>query len=106
MPVIRVAAAGAIALLAYMPLARLSLLLEKTGRDVDGMPLSTYRRAGFYAMRNDSLDRFGTRIERRFSAPEVQAMMEEAGLDRVEISTEAPYWCALGYRRVADVAQP
>ncbi len=102
---IKLGLTGAIALLAYLPLARLSLLLEKTGRDVDGMPLSTYRRAGFYAMRNDSLDRFGTRIEHRFTAPEVRAMMEAAGLERVEISTGPPYWCALGYRRATDDAR-
>jgi glycosyltransferase involved in cell wall biosynthesis/SAM-dependent methyltransferase len=96
---------GAIAALVYLPLARLSLLLEKTGREVDGMPLSTYRRADFYTMRNDSLDRFGTRIEHRFSAAQVRAMMEEAGLERVEISTGPPYWCALGYRRDADAGR-
>ncbi|MBS0548331.1 MAG: glycosyltransferase [Proteobacteria bacterium] len=97
---------SAIALLVYLPLARFSLLVEKTGRDVDALPLSTYRRAGFYVMRNDSLDRFGTRLEHRFTAAEVREMMEAAGLERVEIQTEAPYWCALGYRRAGNDANP
>jgi len=98
----KIAVTSAIAGLVYLPLARLSLLLERSGRDVDAVPLSTYRRSGFYTMRTDALDRFGTRLEQRFSAEEVRAMMEAAGLERVEISTEPPYWCALGYRRAVD----
>ncbi|HET7590140.1 MAG TPA: glycosyltransferase [Solirubrobacterales bacterium] len=98
----KLAVTATIAALVYLPLARLALLLERTGRDVDALPLSTYRRAGFYTMRTDALDRFGTRLERRFSAEEVRAMMEAAGLERVEISSEPPYWCALGYKRAVD----
>jgi hypothetical protein len=49
-------------------------------------------------MRTDALDRFGTRLEQRFTADEIRAMMRAAGLGSVEVGADAPYWCALGYR--------
>lgn len=48
-------------------------------------------------IRPDALDRFGTRLEQRFTAAEIREMMEQAGLDRIQFS-EFPYWCAVGYR--------
>jgi SAM-dependent methyltransferase len=95
---------SAIAALVYLPLARLARLLARLGADIDGFPLSTYRESSFYTMRTDALDRFGTRLERRFSAAEVRSMMEAAGLDRIELSNEPPYWCAIGYRATTDAA--
>jgi hypothetical protein len=50
-------------------------------------------------MRTDALDRFGTRLERRFTRSEVVEMMQRAGLERVDVSSQMPYWCAIGYRR-------
>jgi hypothetical protein len=73
-------------------------VLQRTGLDVERLPLSAYRHRSFYAMRTDALDRFGTRLERRFTAPEVRELMEQAGLERIVISPSAPYWCAVGYR--------
>jgi glycosyltransferase involved in cell wall biosynthesis len=98
----KVATTGAIAALVYLPLAKLARGLERAGRNVDAVPLSTYRRVSFYTMRTDALDRFGTRLEQRFTAAQVRAMMEAAGLERVEVSPEPPYWCAVGYRGAAD----
>jgi hypothetical protein len=50
-------------------------------------------------MRTDALDRFGTRLEQRFTRAEIQAMMQRAGLERIQISPTEPFWCAVGYRR-------
>jgi hypothetical protein len=50
-------------------------------------------------MRNDALDRFGTRLERRFTAAEIRSMMDQAGLEEVRLSDAPPYWCAVGHRR-------
>ncbi len=83
----------------YWPLARASLLLEKLKMNVEHLPLSAYRDRSFYSMRTDALDRFGTSLEQRFTRLEIQNMMEAAGLERVEFSELAPYWCALGYRK-------
>ena len=49
-------------------------------------------------MRTDARDRFGTRLERRFTASEISQMMRAAGLERITFSDDAPYWCAVGYR--------
>lgn len=87
-----------IALLVYLPLARTARLLAGAGLNVDAFPLSQYRDQSFYTMRTDALDRFGTRLEQRFTAAQIRAMMEAAGLERVQFSDAAPYWCAVGYR--------
>ena len=96
----RYLASQALAAGVYWPLARASLVAEKLGLPVDRVPLSVYRERSFYAMRTDALDRFGTRLEQRFTRDEIAAMMRQAGLGRVTFSEAAPFWCALGYREV------
>ena len=87
-----------ISIIVYYPLARLSLLLEKFGVNVKNIPLSEYRKKSFYTMRTDSLDRFGTRIEQRFTKKQIKKMMNSAGLDNIHFSNIAPYWCVIGYK--------
>lgn len=82
----------------YFPLARIAKLLEKLGIKVEYFPLSQYRNNSFYVMRNDSLDRFGTRLERRFSKAEMQVMMERVGLENITFSTTS-FWTAVGYKK-------
>lgn len=88
-----------LAFMIYFPLARTAFLLEKCGFEVTNFPLASYRNLSFYLMRADSLDRFGTRLESRFTSSEVKRMMEEAGLDRIVFSEEEPFWCAVGYKK-------
>ena len=88
----------AIAVTIYLPLARASRLLESRGLNVSRLPLSFYRKRSFYTMRTDALDRFGTRLEQRFTACEIEQMMREADLVRITFSGVPPFWCALGYR--------
>lgn len=88
----------AIAATIYWPLARLARSAAALGLNVDGWPLAYYRDKPFYVMRTDALDRFGTRLEKRFSRSEIEAMMQRCGLGRVVFSENPPYWCALGYR--------
>jgi SAM-dependent methyltransferase len=88
-----------IAVCVYLPLARTARILEKGGLTVAHFPLSAYRNRSFYTMRTDALDRFGTRLERRFTRKEILQLMARAGLDRIEIAASEPYWCAVGYRR-------
>lgn len=85
-----------VALIVYSPLARASRLLEKKGVDVESIPLAGYRNRAFYTMRNDALDRFGTRLEHRFTGGQIRAMMEAAGFERILFSQRSPYWTALG----------
>ena len=49
-------------------------------------------------MRTDTLDRFGTRLEQRFSRQQVLEMMERSGLERIVVSEAVPYWTAVGFR--------
>jgi ubiquinone/menaquinone biosynthesis C-methylase UbiE len=87
-----------IALFIYFPLVKLSKTLEKFGMKVDNIPLSSYRNQGFYSLRTDALDRFGTKLEHRFTKNQITEMMLEAGLERIEFRVKDPYWCAIGYR--------
>lgn len=96
---LRYAASQVIAALVYWPLARLARLVERLGLKADALPLSIYRRRSFYVMRTDALDRFGTRLEQRFTQAQIQAMMEGAGLRDITFSEKPPYWCAVGRRR-------
>lgn len=83
----------------YWPLARIALAGEALGADVRNFPLSYYRHASLYTMRTDTLDRFGTRLEQRFSRSQIEAMMTAAGLIDIRFSPRAPFWVACGRRR-------
>ncbi len=50
-------------------------------------------------MRTDALDRFGTRLEQRFTRKEIREMMIIAGLIDIKFSKNLPYWTAVGYKR-------
>jgi SAM-dependent methyltransferase len=89
-------ATDVIASIVYWPLARLSILFEKLGADVESFPLSYYRRHSFYTMRTDSRDRFGTPLEHRFTRLQIETMMCNAGLSNIKFSSGPPYWCAVG----------
>lgn len=87
-----------IAFFIYFPLARIALILEKFRFDVSNFPLSDYRRKSFYLMFTDSLDRFGTKLEKRFSKKEINQMMKECGLQNIKFSESMPHWVAIGYK--------
>ncbi len=87
-----------IAAVVYLPLARFSALLEKLGADVSRFPLSQYRSNSFYTMRTDALDRFGTRLEKRFTKAEMKEMMERCGLEKIRFSTTS-FWTAVGFKK-------
>ena len=96
---IRLAITQIIAATLYYPLARISLVAEMAGWNVEGIPLSFYRTKSFYTMRTDALDRFGASLEQRFTATQIRAMMVSSGLDDIQFSDRNPFWCAVGYRR-------
>lgn len=83
----------------YFPLTRLSLFMEWLGFDVTNYPLSAYRMRSFYTMRTDALDRFGTRLEQRFTKSQIHQMMEKAGLEKIIFNEEKYFYCALGYAK-------
>ncbi len=91
-----------IAAIIYYPLARFSLLMDKIGFNVNNFPLSAYRYLSFYSMRTDSLDRFGTKLEKRFSKKEITKLLLDAGLEDIKFSDSNPFWCAVGYKICVD----
>jgi hypothetical protein len=56
------------------------------------IPLSYYQNKSFYIIRNDALDRFGTKLEQRFSKEQIIEMLQNAGLTNIVISPGLPYW--------------
>lgn len=98
---LKLAVSQIIALTIYLPLAMLARLLSKLGFDVANIPLSDYRDKSFYIMRTDALDRFGTRLEKRFLRSEIMDMMHRAGFEQISFSDGAPFWVCVGYRKGA-----
>ncbi len=96
---LRYAISQAIATFVYLPLARVARLAERAGMGVSGFPLSYYRGLSFYTMRTDALDRFGTKVEQRFTARQIREMMTEAGLEKIAMRDGVPFWCAVGWKK-------
>ncbi len=91
-----------IASLIYFPFARIALISEKLGFNVNSWLLSGYRHTSFYTMKTDSRDRFGTPLEKRFSRSEIHSMMIKAGLTNIIFSKSFPFWCAIGKKKVLE----
>ncbi len=87
-----------IAIAVYMPLILWVrfLVLIKLKKLAMLMPLSVYHNKSFFIIRNDALDRFGTRLEQRFSEKQVREMMSNCGLTDIVISPGVPYYHAVG----------
>ena len=88
-----------IAYLVYFPLVNTAFILEKFGINVENIPLSDYRKKPFYQCKNDALDRFGTRLEKRFSKSKISEMLTIAGCEKVKFSASTPYWCCIAFKK-------
>lgn len=98
-PTIKHLVTNLLAILIYWPLARLSKLFSLLGVNTQSFPLTYYKDHSLYTMKTDSRDRFGTPLEQRFQKNEIEEMMIAAGLEKISFSENAPYWCALGYKK-------
>lgn len=87
-----------IAVSVYWPMIRFAGLAERLGANVSNFPLSAYRGNSFYTMRTDALDRFGTRLEQRFTRAQIESMMLASGLEGISFREDTPYWVACGRR--------
>lgn len=90
-----------IALIIYLPLSKISKIFEFCGFNIKNFPLSDYRDKSFYFMITDSLDRFGTKLEKRFTKKEIEQMLLKAGFVDIKFSENTPYWVALAWKRKA-----
>ena len=86
--------ASIIAALVYWPLARISKLLSRLGRNTSNLPLHHYADMPFVMLANDALDRFGTSLEQRFSKAEITEMLRTADFDltTLKFSEIEPFW--------------
>ena len=87
-----------IAAIIYFPFAMGARLLDLSGVMPQSWPLAYYRDKSFYVMRTEALDRFGTRLEKRFSKQEIKLMLKNSGFNNIHFSDKQPYWCAVGIR--------
>jgi len=83
-----------IATVIYLPLGRIAKLLKDSGREISNFPLHHYAEMPFIMLQNDALDRFGTRLEKRFSKQEITNMLKNSGFDlsTLVFSNNEPYW--------------
>ena len=88
-----------IAIFIYFPLARASMLADKIGINVSNFPLTWYRNEPFYIMRTDALDRFGTRLEQRFTRNQISKMLTTAGFEKIKFSEREPFWTVISYKK-------
>ena len=91
-----------LAVLLYMPFVLLCRFLKLIGVPEKvrfHVPLQAYERQSFYIIRNDSLDRFGTPLEQRFTKKQVKEMMERTGLTDIIFSDRIPFWHAVGRKK-------
>jgi SAM-dependent methyltransferase len=87
-----------IAIFIYFPLSRIAKLYLPFFSNSKNFPLSYYSNKPFYVMRNDALDRFGTKYEKRYSKNDIIRLFKKSGFKKIKISTKRPYWCAIGYK--------
>ena len=88
-----------IALIIYYPLSKISKIFFRLGFNVSNFPLSDYKNKSFYFMATDSLDRFGTKLEKRFTKPEIKKMLKTAGFKDIKFSEGTPYWVAIAWKK-------
>lgn len=89
-------ACDAIAATVYWPLSKFARLVERAGGNPGRVPLGSYRDARLGNMRVAALDRFGTRLEQRFSRAAIETMMRRCGLGAIRFREGEPYWVAIG----------
>ena len=83
----------AIAVFAYAPFVLLARFVRLFDEDAaKSIPLGYYVDKPWKVIRNDSLDRFGTPLEKRFSRAEIQQMLVAAGMADIHFSEREPYW--------------
>lgn len=88
-----------IAFTIYLPFSILSRIMEKIGMNINNVPLSDYRNKSYYIMKNDALDRFGTKLEQRFSKLQITNMLHNAGFENVTFSDDTPFWTCISYKK-------
>lgn len=96
---LRYVASQIIAITVYWPLARIAKYLPVP----DSWPLKFYADRSFYFMRTDALDRFGTKLEQRFTKRQIIAMLDGADLKDIRFSDSPPHWVCVACKPCDEV---
>ena len=80
-------------------LAKLKLFVGVSENVVSKIPLSWYADKSFHIIRNDSLDRFGTPLEQRFSKQQITDMLAYAGCKNIVFADNAPFWRVIAQKK-------
>ena len=48
---------------------------------------------------NDSRDRFGTPLEKRYIKMIYNKMMKQSGLEKIQFKNSTPFWTVIGYKK-------
>ncbi len=70
-----------IAFFVYLPLAKIAKFLNSISLNTSNIPLHQYADLNFYMMKNDALDRFGTKLEKRYNKQEISKLLLDSGFD-------------------------
>jgi hypothetical protein len=83
-----------VAIFVYLPFAKISKFLNLIKINTCNIPLHQYADLNFYMMKNDALDRFGTRIEKRYNREEITKLLLSSGFDyeSLKFSESEPFW--------------
>jgi ubiquinone/menaquinone biosynthesis C-methylase UbiE len=83
-----------VAVFVYWPFARISKFLNSLKVNTANIPLHQYADLSLYMMKNDALDRFGTKLEKRYNQDEITNLLLESGFSSTSIkfSTSEPFW--------------
>lgn len=87
-----------IALLIYFPITKIARLLRALKVLPRTWPLRYYIDHSYYVLRTDALDRFGTKLEKRFTKNQIKEMLESCGFENIKFSDTLPHWCAVGIK--------
>ncbi|HSY62508.1 MAG TPA: class I SAM-dependent methyltransferase [Cytophaga sp.] len=99
---LKIGVCNLLAVFFYLPFvlfAKLLLTIGVSEAMVSKIPLSWYVDKSFHIIRNDSLDRFGTPLEQRFSKQEISDMLEYAGCDNIVFADNAPFWRVIAQKK-------
>ena len=90
-----------IAFTVYLPFVGLSWFVKliSGNRFYKKIPLHYYLSKSLNVIRNDSLDRFGTPLEQRFTKEKIEEMMHNAGFYELIFSDKMPYWHVVGRKK-------
>jgi len=101
-PKLKMIVCDIIAFAVYLPFIGLSKIIRSISPGKNWykkIPLSYYVDKSWRIIRNDSLDRFGTPLEQRFSKTQMEKMMTDSGLENIRFSENEPYLHATGRKK-------